>query len=646
MKTLDFGKVKFKHHKYYSSNGQKQREVVGWDTETSRGQCGLLCNSYGQVFDTHNIDLLLGHLTETPLTKTVNLFYNLVYDYSAIFKCLPEKNIIEIATTNKTKFKDFELFIIPRKLFKISIPFTTDKGKETTKNFKYFDLLQFFKYEKSAALDAVSEKYLGEHKIDIETITNISKSEYQFKHFHNPEIQKYCIDDCVKVRKLADIIVDSCSTIGLSFNQPYSCATLSMNYVYQLKGVKSPLWFYFNKPKNRRVFEYAFNAYSGGRFEVMQRGTFQDIYEYDVNSMYPDKIRKLQDVFKTDFEYCKNEQCVDSLRTKDVAYLFLKVRVKQNDKFINILPFRKDGLMISPRHRKYAQTFINQHELAMLEQYNVDFEIIDGYVGTPVDTVYYPYKIIFEEIYNARMKYPKSHFLSNLYKIIMNSFYGKTIEMNVMFEDLSEAEKDGTSNSELTATNDILDMVIDEANEDVIVKNYQAGKFFCSVYAADITAPSRCMVTETMLKAQNPNAIIGTFTDSVLSLEKLDLPISNQMGEWEVTHYDELNMVGTGVYYLHNFNGDKKEKTRTRGFRLMAMNDFDFQTFLRSEYKTRKTLSLKEAVRCHNIEDFNIISETTKDLNINFDTKRKWKRPFNSVKDIFKSQISSQTLLV
>lgn len=643
MKTLDFSKVKFKPAKYYKSNGAKQREVVGWDTETSKGQCGLLCNSDGQVVNSHKADTLLAHLTELPYSKTVNLFYNLVYDYSAIAKCLPLKCVTELAQTNHTKYNEFDLFIIPRKLFKVTIPFTSDTGREYDKTFKYFDLLQFFKYEKSASLDNVSEKYLNERKLDVEAQTGIKKENYKFRDFNNKLIQRYCVDDATKVRRLAEIIVDSCQTIGLRFNQPYSCATLSMNYVYELRQVKSPLWFYFNKPKHRKVFEYAFNAYSGGRFEVMRRGTFHDVYEYDVNSMYPDKIRKLQSVYKTDFEFCQNAQCVDRLRDDETAYAFLKVRVKPTSKFLNLLPVRRDGLMIYPRSRQYFTTHIALSELELLEDYDVDFTIVDGYVGTP-EVVEYPYKEIFEEIYHARMRYPKSHFLSSLYKIIMNSFYGKTIEMNVILEELSEAEADGTPNGELSCAHDVLDMVIDDQNEDIIVKNYQAGKFFCSVYAADITAPSRCVVTRAMLEASEED-VVGCFTDSVLSLSKLDLPVSDQLGEWELTRYDECNMVGTGVYYLHDHD-KSKEKTRTRGFRLMNLNDFDFQTFLRNEYKTRKTLTLKEAVRCHNFDDFNVISEDTKELNINFDTKRRWQRPFKNVRDIFKSQIGSETLVV
>jgi hypothetical protein len=647
MKTLDFDKLKFKSFKYYRNNDSKQKEVVGWDTETYNGQCGLLCNSYGQIFHTNNIDMLLGHMTEMPFAKTVNLFYNLVYDYSAIFKCLPKENIKEIAMTNTTTYKDFELFIIPRKMLKITIPVTRKNGNQGTQSFKYFDLLQFFKFEKSASLDNVSAKYLQERKIDVEGNLGYDKGKFKFSDFADPKLQEYCVDDCVKVRKLAEIVCDSCGSIGLSFNQPYSCATLSMNYVYGVKGIKTPLWFYFNKPKNRKVFEYAFYSYSGGRFEVMQRGTFYGVNEYDVNSMYPDKIRKLQNVYNTDFEFCRNQNSIDALRD-DAAYMFLKINVKQKDKYINILPFRREGLMISPRHKQYAQTYINKHELDLLDKYNVDYSIVDGYVGT-AEAKDLVYKEVFETIYHARMKYPKSHFLSSLYKIIMNSFYGKTIEMNVLVEELEHLEETCGTNSELTVCNDVLDMVIDEKNDDLIVKSFIAGKYFCPVYAADITAPSRCVVTDAMLQAK-PETIIGCFTDSVLCTDKLNLPVSETMGEWELSKYDELNMVGTGVYYMHNYEltdkGEKKEKTRTRGFKLLNMNDFDFSLFLANQYKTRKTISLKQAAIQNNYDDFNVISEENKELNINFDTKRMWERDFKSVKDIFKTQMTSATLVV
>jgi len=633
MKTTDFSKVKFKSYKYYNRNANyNQKPLIGWDTETSNGQCGLLCNSNGQVLVGKDIDIILSRLTEEDYQKCVNVFYNLGYDYNAIFKCLPKENLKEIAKKNKTIYKDYEIQIIPHKMMSIGLNYIAKNGNEMTKRWKYFDLWQFFKYEKSSSLDSVSEKYLGEKKIDVEE-SGWDKSKFKFEDFYNDELQKYCIDDCVKTYKLGNIIIDSCKTVGLSFNQPYSCATLSMNYVYDLKGVKSPLWFYFNKPKNKKVFEYAFNSYSGGRFEVMQRGTFNGVYEYDVNSMYPKWICELQNIYKMDFEFCRNENSVDSLRDDETYYMFLRIKVKPNDKFINILPNRSEGTIIYPRSKKYFETYITLPELKLLEKYNVDHVILDGYVGTP-DFIEYPYRDIFQEIYTARMKYPKSHFLSSLYKIIMNSFYGKTIEMNLYID---EDEKDAST------CHDILDMVLDEKNEDIISRCYMAGKYFCSPYASMITSPSRCLVTESMLDAPEPEKnIVGCFTDSVVSLTKLDLPISTKMGEWEMHEYDELNMVGSGVYYLHSNNGDKK--IRTRGFKFANMNDFSFSTFLSSDYPVNQILSLKQAIIQDNIDDFNVISEADKEININFDTKRKWKRDFKNVNDIFKSRIGSETL--
>ena len=658
MKTTDFNKLKFRTYRYFQFDSKEQREIKGWDTETSRGQCGLLCNSDGQVIESHDIDTLLMHLTEENYQKTVNMFYNLTYDYSAILKCLPAKNIEEIAVNNFTQYHDYKLQLIPKKLFKIQKDVTSDSGKIRPKTWKYFDMWQFFKYEKSGSLDAVSEKYLGEHKVDVEGITGISKAEYKFKDFKNEEIQKYCIDDSLKVAKLGKIISESCNHIGLMFNQPYSCATLSMNYVYGLKGVKSPLWFFFNRPKNRKVFEYAFNTYSGGRFEVTQRGTFQDVWEYDVNSMYPKRTCELQDIFKTDFEFCKSEQAVDKLRNKETYYVFLKIKVKPDMKFINILPIREEGLIIYPRTTKHITAWVTLPELELLEKYNQDFQILEGFVGTP-EVVEYPYQAIFEEIYSERMKYPKSHFLSSLYKIIMNSFYGKKIEMNLNLT-IDDSKEDAK------ACHDVLDMLLDEENEDIVLREYIPGKFFCPPYASMITSTARCVVADAMLSAPEPEQnIVGCFTDSVISLCELDLPVSSTMGDWEMHQYDEMNMVGTGVYYLHSNSGE--QKTRTRGFKFMNMADFDFATFLQSKYPTKKNISLKEAVRTHDLDNFNVImscqKEKTdkkpdctkcqystcpckKEVNINFDMKRKWDREFKSVSDIFKSRIGSKTRVI
>ena len=617
-KTKDWSKIIHHKPKEYKKNAVNQKACVGFDTETSNGACGLLCTSESVALESHDALEILQFLTQKPFSKTVNVFFNLGYDTNAILKLLPERNIKEIATHNETVITEpdvYKIRIIPNKFLKIN-------------NSKFFDAWQFFKYEPDSRLDTVAQKYLKTGKIDVEEITGVKKENYKFSDFSNPEIQKYCVMDALLTKQLFDVVIDNSNKVGMLCNNPYSCATLSKNYFFNTVGIKNPYWYYFNGENSKRSFEMAFNAYNGGRFEVFQKGTFNDVHEYDVNSMYPAQISKLQNIFDIDFITCKNEQAFDRLRNKQTFYAFLEIEAKQ-DMEINILPVVDEtGVLVYPKGKVHR--FITYPELQLLEKYNQEYKIIHGLIGEPKNgKVEYPFREPINNIFNERKKYDKSNFISSLYKIIMNSNYGGYIEINI---DLS---KDGNGNIE--------DMIPDDASEEFLYKSFKAGKYFCPPYASYITAMARCFLTDTMLQ-NDYDSILSCFTDSILGSKPLNgLELGSELGTWEYAHYDSASIVGTGLYYMQN---EKKSKTRTRGFRFMGIDEFDFKKFLGNEYEITKNIKLKEAIRQDRLADFNKILKEKKEVDLNFDKKRKWNDKFNNVDDVFNKQIKSTAIEV
>ena len=90
----------------------------------------------------------------------------------------------------------------------------------------------------------------------------------------------------------------------------------------------------------------------------------------------------------------------------------------------------------------------------------------------------------------------------------------------------------------------------------------------CPWYAAATTAGTRRRVMEAAL--QNPHAIVQFSTDGIVSLEPLDLPIGDGLGQWEA---DELicDLQGRGALYAlsgvyTNYpESEGKDTTKTRG---------------------------------------------------------------------------------
>lgn len=83
-------------------------------------------------------------------------------------------------------------------------------------------------------------------------------------------------------------------------------------------------------------------------------------------------------------------------------------------------------------------------------------------------------------------------------------------------------------------------------------------------YAGQATAWCRARIMEACF--QNPEAIIAIETDGIYSLAPLDLPISKQLGEWEMEIIDQMVYVQSGVYWYKKQGNTEWEPAKARGF--------------------------------------------------------------------------------
>ena len=136
--NIDINKNCFNPVKKY----RNKKPLIGFDTETEKGQCFLL-GYYGKenngVLESTDIDEILKLLYNIKFKSTFNFFYNLTYDFQAIIKCLPYENIYELAKYDKTIYNKYELEILPGKCLKIS-------NKTRNYTVKYYDIAQFYNH--------------------------------------------------------------------------------------------------------------------------------------------------------------------------------------------------------------------------------------------------------------------------------------------------------------------------------------------------------------------------------------------------------------------------------------------------------------------------------------------------------------------
>jgi hypothetical protein len=326
----------------------------------------------------------------------------------------------------------------------------------------------------------------------------------------------------------------------------------------------------------------------------------------------------LYDCFKCDWFKLFDGKELYNIDWDNIAYGFIRCDLELYYNYIMPLPVSVDGFYIYG-YGKLKDYYITLEELKVLEKYNLikEIDIKEVWIGEKTESNAYPYRETIHKIFNERQKYSKEDFRNLLYKIIMNSLYGRFIETNI--------------NKVKTTGIDLEKDEYDIEEGEPVIKQYTSGKYFNPVYASYITAPARMQIFEGAMK--KPETFIASFTDSIISTEDLKLPESEKLGDWE-TEKGDLKIIGSGVYQF--IGDDMKVKNRTRGFNAMGLKDFDFDEFLDNGVYQNKNMKLKESLRSDNLEDFNKImcnERTYKEVDLNFDKKRLWNAHFRDVKD-------------
>lgn len=637
----------------FNSKPQLQKHCVSFDTETRKGKPFLLCDSNGNVITEHKD--MVDHLLSQK--DTLNTFYNLQYDKNAILKTLSKDALrffakYEYCIEDNIYFggigaKSFELaYCIPSDLKKKT--YIDHEGNEfsLSKKVKFFDTWQFFKFEKSAKLDDVSKKYLNDQKVPITDlgydITNLPLDQ---------TVIDYCIHDAELTKRLTDIIINSCNDIGMLFNAPYSCATLSADYFYKTVTdikpfvIPNPKRFLFNfkdKTINSRNYDicyYAYNSYAGGRTEVTKKGMFENAHCYDVTSMYPYQMTLLEDCGKLFWKkITTTKELIDS-GIDNIAYGFFRVNIKIPESYILPLPIRQNVLKYV--YGDLQNQYCTLEELKTIVELDIldyeDIEILSGWIGIRYDDneMMYPFRDTINLLFEQRSLYSKDDFRNLLFKILLNSIYGRFIEVNANYEVSKDIDASNYMDYDITS-------------DDVCKKTWTCGNYFNPIYAAYITAKARCYLFNAA--KQKEDAFIACFTDSVMSEDKLDLPEGKKLGQWEYEKGD-LFMIGTGFY---TFDGviQTETKFRTRGVHVTKENkndkltNIDFDNIFRYGYKEKRVRKLKESVIQDRLDDFNCFEEKVKMKDINFDQKRKWDFDYKSIEEIRQKQCNSKPLKI
>lgn len=626
-----------------------------FDTETVNGKAFLIANK-DEVRDISSLQDIIDFLLSTP--ENVRFCWNLDYDAGAILKYINAGELDRLYLNGTVRVGKVTITYIQSKVLRIS---TCKRTVEC------FDLLQFF----NMSLDAAGEKFLSVRKKPIPKKVKTDMGTYYPKPEWHERIRRYCHHDALMTYRMGELFLSMLEKAGVSARKFYSTGYLAGKFLKRVTYGIIP----------DEVTMFVERNYYGGRNECTKRGMISSAYIYDINSAYPSVIRELKNLDGAIYSW-------SDAPDKEADYFFMETTLTLKDGlYMYPIPqkMKGHGFIYYPRMVK-RKVVINNFEWDMMNR----LKIIDHADIGKVLNIYCkkkdrPFSFV-DELFAERKKSDAHNYI---FKLILNSLYGKTLERKRMYRKLSDREihslekrmafqlefkryQDGAvkrcphaweyykkeCDCSVCHTLRLLSReksfhVKRAPFEPVEVWNNgtleyfrsfkKPGKRFNVIYGTLITSFIRCSIYEASFALGTD--FIACFTDSIFTLSPIpDHYVSNALGKFSLkAKAENLLMVGSGIYEYDSLG---KSYTRFRGF--------THYKGLRKRFKTRKDkLSLDNLMRISwgvivnqtnvwNPDDYNRLIKNRKTLNINFDHKRIWERDYKHAKDALSTLIESK----
>jgi len=470
------------------------------------------------------------------------------------------------------------------------------------------------------SLDDTARKFLGLQKEDVDSST-ITKKQFINDPEYNQKLISYCSNDAYLTYWLSKLFFNELdfSIPSVNYSKPISPAYFSAQLMRQ------------TLPKNqfypKEVNEMLLKAYKGGRFETIQKGHFENVYEYDLSSAYPSAIRDYLFSFNGSWFFTQKSYPNSLYGVYEVI-----ISIEDEHKKNSVCPIpilSHEGLLIYPDGR--IHTHIIKPELKFLKHNGYEIEILNGYEYMPRDEPKPLLKELIDHLYSQKQKFEhKNKVKYMLYKVILNSLYGKTLQLIENF-DVKET-------SDLTADHMTVLPDLSVKTFERTPKYFKAGSLFNLYLACYITASTRIKLFE-FTKPHEKN-IISYATDGVYIQKNLSIS-ENGIGSFKKEYYEEGIVYGNGLYIMGG-----KEKTRG------LMKHVFSNPKVKKEYSEdtikftyKKPVQLKEAIIQNRLNDFNVFCPYEKKLHLNNDHKRIF-RDFITFEKITKQSFGSYPITI
>ncbi|MEM3290671.1 MAG: DNA polymerase [Candidatus Micrarchaeaceae archaeon] len=420
-----------------------------------------------------------------------------------------------------------------------------------------------------------------------EELAVMQKEEFEKR---KDEIEEYCKNDVIILENALKWLFDFAQKYGIiRYTKYITIASLSFALISKQSNIRFTLL--NDKGKITKVINPMHNlfklSYYGGRTEAIFIGNYDGpIYVYDFNSLYPSCFSY---PFPNKFLYAKinpsDEELSQILIGEYEGLGFFEIYAPKgvfgffyNDKFIDIgiLPFKdkKEHKIIYPVGYFYGWYNFNEIRYAISHGYKIKAHSIYVY-----DRIYY--NSIYETISKFYKLRKEDKANSPLYKLMINSFYGKfgekhQNEIYISPDDIFNISYDYENykyKPELDENNKIKYVIAKE-------KKYSLSNHTDFSIASYITSHARIQLLEKFYQIIKHNGLIFYCdTDSIFT--NISLPSDENLGGIKLDKEGiHLKIHGQKNYTIINKNGEifQRKKGITKDAHLIEKLDDEDET--------------------------------------------------------------------
>lgn len=310
--------------------------------------------------------------------------------------------------------------------------------------------------------------------------------------------------------KLADNLYRKLSENGINLSRFYGASAVTSAVLSkskartEYKNYKSEL----SLPSELR--RASLQAFYGGRIEQYKLGYFKDVNVYDLNSAYAKACLYLPKMLHRPI-------ALKSYRNEPFSVWKIEYDLPE-DLFFGLLPHRRVNEITT--YGKQGKGYFWKPEVDFLTKYYPDrIKIYNGFY-VPFERTNFSRGIL--ELYNLRLKLKnENHPLEKVIKLALAIIYGK------------------------------------------FCQRIGAAYYYNMFYAGYVTSYVRAQLLFATYGFEKETICI--LTDAIHTTANLNVPLSDEIGEYKHNFYDETVYLGSGIYQLRN-NQNQTVKEATRGF--------------------------------------------------------------------------------